>query len=297
MRKKGIVVEIASRRRIVVMTPQGEFLRVPRRESVSVGQEIDFVESPWPGVLKLSVAAVFLLAFIGSAALYGDRVFIPGGMSPAFFITLDINPSVELGVNRRQRVVAVEGLNTDGERLLNQLRMVGMEFRDAVAIIGEQAERTGYLRTGENQVIVTISTGDMRAKEGAVPQEVRMDDHYYSLQHEIETTVVETLTNAYQAHVEIWQVPAHMRDEARQAGVSPGRYVAIFVQHEYADLEGYERRLTSVSTRIERGGEYRVFEFLITQPVLQPASWSRTDSPELGFSLSSGEKGVFQIRE
>ncbi len=297
MRKKGIVVEVASRRHIVVLTPQGEFLRVPHREAVSLGQEIDFVESQTPRLLRISFAAVLLLAVIGSAALFGDRVFIPGGMNPTFFVTLDINPSVELAVNRRQRVVAAEGLNTDGERLLSKLHVVGREFKGAIEAIGQQAERVGYLRAGENQVIVTISNGDTRVGDGKSLQEVRVDEHRYSIQHEIETTVVETLTNAYQAHVEIWQVPVHIRDEARQAGVSPGRYVAIFVQHEYAEVEGYERRSTVVNARIESSGNYRVFEFLVTQPVLQPASWARTDAYEMGFPLNTGEKGVFQIRE
>mgnify|MGYP006964182038 CR=1 FL=1 len=54
----------------------------------------------------LSVAACLLLLFLGGRQFY----FIP-----TVKISIDINPSMELGVNRFDRIVSVEGYNDDGK--------------------------------------------------------------------------------------------------------------------------------------------------------------------------------------
>ena len=53
----------------------------------------------------LSVAACLLLLFLGGRQFY----FIP-----TVKISIDINPSMELGVNSFDRIVSVEGYNDDG---------------------------------------------------------------------------------------------------------------------------------------------------------------------------------------
>ena len=92
---KGIVVEVAARDHVIVMTSQGEFLRVPFSKPVCVGQEIQYTIKRPPFYFKWTVAAVLLLALVGSAGQIAD---IPGGTTPAFFVTLDINPSIELAL-------------------------------------------------------------------------------------------------------------------------------------------------------------------------------------------------------
>ena len=60
-----------------------------------------------------SVVAILFLALV-SAGLYGLNLY-PGGRLAAYYITVDINPSVELTLNKHQRVIKVEGLNDDGK--------------------------------------------------------------------------------------------------------------------------------------------------------------------------------------
>lgn len=79
---------------------------------------------------KVAVAACLLLA-----------VFGVGGFAvatPTAYVGLDVNPSVELGINRFDRVVSTEAYNADGEAALAAANVWGKTYEEAVALL--QAE-------------------------------------------------------------------------------------------------------------------------------------------------------------
>ena len=76
--------------------------------------------------------------------------------SPVKRIGLDINPSVEIRVNLLNRVIALEGLNPDGEKLAAALDVAGMDYGDAMERIMVSDELGGYLDAG-NLLSITVS--------------------------------------------------------------------------------------------------------------------------------------------
>lgn len=62
-------------------------------------------------------------------------VLIPVYFFPTVFISVDINPSLELGINRLNRVVSVKGFNEDGEILAKKLDIRFMDYQDALNLI------------------------------------------------------------------------------------------------------------------------------------------------------------------
>lgn len=66
-------------------------------------------------------------------------VLVLGGrwlyFTPATQISIDINPSLELGVNRLDRVISVEGRNEDGTALAQTLDLTNLTYTDAVETI------------------------------------------------------------------------------------------------------------------------------------------------------------------
>ena len=69
--------------------------------------------------------------------------------APVAHITIDINPSVELQINRWDKVVNVEGLNPDGEALAQSLLVRFWDYSQAVEEIlqtplVEEAAARGY---------------------------------------------------------------------------------------------------------------------------------------------------------
>ena len=79
----------------------------------------------WTAPVRIAAAAVclFLVALAGGSWLY---------LVPTAYISIDINPSLELGVNRFDRIVSVEGFNDDGARLAEQLDIKYMDYNDAL---------------------------------------------------------------------------------------------------------------------------------------------------------------------
>lgn len=273
-RGKGIVVEVASHNHVIVMTPQGEFVRMPFTKPVSVGQEVHYRKRMRPNYWKWSVAAMLLLALASSAAMVNDKLQIPGGSVPTYFVTIDINPSIELAINKEQRVIGVEGLNQDGLALVSKVKLIGRSFKEAVEIIGQQAEHDGYLRSGVNQIVVTI------AEEGNVQYElIELKEistpRSTAYQPELEQVINDTLATEYQ--VQLWKVPTNARNKARQAGVTPAAYIATHIQVDTSALDkDNEHRTNSVVATIERNGEYHYVEFQVTRPVLTPITVTGT---------------------
>lgn len=62
-------------------------------------------------------------------------VLIPVYFFPTVFISVDINPSLELGINRLNRVVSVKGFNEDGEILAKKLDIRFMDYQDSLNLI------------------------------------------------------------------------------------------------------------------------------------------------------------------
>lgn len=56
---------------------------------------------------------------------------------PVAYVSVDVNPSVELTLNRRNRVTDAEGLNQDGEAVLEHVQLEGKDYLEAVELLIE----------------------------------------------------------------------------------------------------------------------------------------------------------------
>lgn len=72
-------------------------------------------------------------------------VFLIGGawicLSPTAQISIDINSSVELGINRFDKVVSVKGRNEDGSRLVERLDVWFVDYEEAVEQVMKEIGR------------------------------------------------------------------------------------------------------------------------------------------------------------
>ena len=87
----------------------------------------------------LAAACLLLVLCLGGSYLY---------FTPTAFISVDINPSLELGVNRFGRVVSVEGYNEDGQALADTLDVKYLSYRDALEQILDSQSMAAYLQDG-----------------------------------------------------------------------------------------------------------------------------------------------------
>lgn len=76
-------------------------------------------------------------------------------------IGIDVNPSVELSINRRERVLKAEALNEDGNQILSDMDLKGVDLNVAVnAVVGSMVTH-GYLDDPDNAILVTVSNDSM----------------------------------------------------------------------------------------------------------------------------------------
>jgi hypothetical protein len=200
---------------VVVLTQDGQFSRLPRCGQVQIGEEYAYGASssrPW-----LAVAAVLLLALAS--------VFLPltNPPVPAAYVTVDINPSLELTVSTSGKVMAVQALNADGEHFLQGLSLKKLPLDAALRKIFLNAEKLHYL-DGESLVLITSTS----INEGAP---------------DVSETIVMAAANylpssASPVAVTVVTGTRELREEAQQLGLSIGKYaVYLEAQHEGLPLE------------------------------------------------------------
>lgn len=142
-------------------------------------------------------------------------VFLIGGsylfFTPTAFISVDVNPSLELGINRFDRVVSVTGYNEDGRTLADSLQVKYMDYSAALESLLSNQELKAYL-TEDTEVVLTVA-GDSDTQSSEILENVET----FSSQHH--------------------NVSCHSSDteeihHAHEAGLSFGKYQAWEILHE-----------------------------------------------------------------
>ena len=98
---------------------------------VEVGSEYSY-RGTFPRA-QMAAAAVLLLVLAS--------VFLPLSQQPvaAAYVTLDINPSVELTVSSSRKVISVQALNEDGAEVLEGLKLKGAHLEKAIKLFMQAA--------------------------------------------------------------------------------------------------------------------------------------------------------------
>ena len=119
---------------------------------------------PW--TKALAAAACMLALFLGG---YGTRMFL----EPVSVISIDINPSIELGINAFDRVVTTQAFNPEGEQLLQSLDLRFQKWEKAVDAVMD-SDTVRQLMDREETLTFT-AVGQDEAESEALCRKVR--DH------------------------------------------------------------------------------------------------------------------------
>ena len=93
-------------------------------------------------------------------------------------LRIQINPDVEMTVSRTDRVLDLEGLNADGEDLIEGYDYRGKDRETAAGELVERAIDMGYLSDGDTiSITVSSSDADWQAREEAQVQ-AQLEERY-----------------------------------------------------------------------------------------------------------------------
>lgn len=106
--------------------------------------------------VRAHFAHAYAMAVIGLLCLAG----IGGGFAyslPVTYISIDVNPSIELSVNRFGRVVSAEAYNDDGDGVIEQVPLRNISYMQAVNRLINDDKYNRYLEQDGVLVFTVIS--------------------------------------------------------------------------------------------------------------------------------------------
>ncbi|WP_067923308.1 anti-sigma factor domain-containing protein [Alicyclobacillus shizuokensis] len=295
---RGVVLGI-TRRHAIVLTRDGEFCRIPRRSGMSVGGEVSWEmhrHARNRGWQKAAVAVCTAVVFAG-IGLLGAGQFWPSGRAYAY-VSLDINPSVSLTVDRHTRVLRASPLNASGRSLLEHVHVDGDALGQAIAQL-VTATVTGQMMSSGDTILVSAApadsshaVGDMASRAAAAvksaisgnPSARRLHPRVYSLD----------LSHS------VWKTAA-------AAKLSPGKLAAYLAAHKegepvsLSDLSGdtLARVLTTAQTSksllntLENGDDAAIASLIRSLPASSaPTSAVPSRASESGTAARSGSGGA-----
>lgn len=124
--------------------------------------------------------------------------------APVSYLSIDINPSVQLGLNRLDRVVTATGYNAEGKQLLSSLSLFFLPYEDAMEQILSAEQTEAYLA---NDLPVTITVEGNTAEK--------------------EEEILETASHCAESHtanVSCHHAASGLSQQADEAGLSLGKY-------------------------------------------------------------------------
>ncbi|MFA4885470.1 MAG: anti-sigma factor domain-containing protein [Desulfotomaculaceae bacterium] len=212
MEERGIVAKIKGKSCIVI-TPDGEFKKVPLPGSglTGIGQEITFRKKRGvPYLRHFMVAASMLLVFI-----FAGRFYLGQAPEASAYMTIDINPSIELAVASDGKVISGSGLNSDGRIIISKIKVKGCALPEAVELIIKQAMADHFLSSEQDNVVlatITFDNGEAAA--------IDLESVYGAIRESMDT-------GGLDAEVIIKPVQPEVRQEAIKSGVSTGRFLLL----------------------------------------------------------------------
>lgn len=134
--------------RIDLSTPQDA---VPRQEA-KLPSDIAAFHRRMRGIVLATAACLCVMVMGGGAFHYQYQ-----NRKIESVIGIDVNPSVELSINRKDKVLRAQALNEDAREVMEGMDLEGVDLNVAVnAVIGSMVTH-GYLDDLDNAILVTVS--------------------------------------------------------------------------------------------------------------------------------------------
>ncbi len=221
--KRGMIMKV-SRRKAVILTKDGSFerVRLKKGEKPEVGQEYicppevcDALFQPKKGLIpSFSLSLVAIIVFVLFA---GGMPFEQNKASAAAYVSFDINPSVEVVVDKEMNIIKVRTLNEDAQNLLDD----STDYENSSLLLFSDSlfktlEEYGYFDTYED-LLITSS----------------LDDDYVSpeIRERLQNSIEKLKSNKYIKNagviLSVLETTEATRNDARKNGLSMGKFLVF----------------------------------------------------------------------
>ena len=161
----------------------------------------------------LAAAACLALVLVGGG---GGYYYYSANNAVASLVSLDVNPSTQLEVNKNEKVLSATPMNDDGAEILDGMDLKGTQADVAMyAIIGSLLEH-GYVDELANSILITVEDDDQARGE--------------KLQQELTAQADAALANAQvngAVLAQTLQNSEELSQKAQEYGISTGKAALI----------------------------------------------------------------------
>ncbi|MCM3767439.1 anti-sigma factor domain-containing protein [Neobacillus niacini] len=213
--RKGIIMDM-DEGLLTVLTPDGEFLHATRLDRpYAIGEEISF----FPIERTIQSKKPFLFFGLKSVlALSAALLVVFGSLFPMYqsnhayaYMSIDVNPSIELGINKKMQVVELTGFNKEGKEIIAHLN--NWKKQDVAKItktIINEMEKEGYLKVKKQLVLSTVRTEEAEKQ----------------IEKQLEANIKEIKAAATEQQLELTVVSGTEQDlqKAHELGLTTGKY-------------------------------------------------------------------------
>jgi hypothetical protein len=227
---KAVVVDIKDEY-AAVLSDDGSIVKV-KNKRYSKGQVIEMKTKKVHFTKKLALG-------VASAAvlILGSSVGAWAYTTPYFYVSLDVNPSIEYTLNRFDRVIDIKAVNDDGQVILDKIDIKDLNnqsIEDAITDTVKQISQDGYfdgdltnavtgsaIQIGDDTkpvvkidggIVITVANGNTEISDELVKE----------IRESVEDFVDENVKSE-DVEVEVSSVGYERVQKARELGVTPGK--------------------------------------------------------------------------
>ncbi|EFM11662.1 conserved hypothetical protein [Paenibacillus curdlanolyticus YK9] len=244
MSSRGIVME-KSEKHYIILTPDGQFQKITRvpGSSFDIGDEVT-------GSRRRRRPRRVIGAWIAGAVallLLFPMFMVPTSQAAPVvaYVSLDVNPSVEMGIDDEEQVRELRGLNEQGSSIIVNMKYKGLNAAVVAAEIVERASQTkaeiNISSKDDRDIVITSVMLDGKAKDPERFEAELESDIHKAVTDKLHAGELGTPANDSKPGndgITMLSAPEEVREEAEKNGVSAGKMaVYLLVKSENPDVQ------------------------------------------------------------
>lgn len=217
MKETGMVMEV-DRQWAVVFTSTGEFKKVRYYGTApEIGTELTLAELNQRKAAKVKwknfgVVAAVLLIMMMTPFISGIFSTTSTPTQTVAYVSVDINPSIHMAIDKDNRVLQAKAINSDGESILKQVQIHNKTVEDAVSLITEEAIVEGFItKEKANSVVVAIAPVEKDMKVAVLEQSL------------VASAKSVLSVKDLASEVQVFQTDQSLKEQAEKNGLSMGK--------------------------------------------------------------------------
>ena len=199
---KAVVVSIKGNH-VALLRSDGQIIKM-RNHNYALGDEINDSTFRMKKLKLASVAAALFITFASTTTW--------AYVTPYYYVSVDVNPSITMSVNRFDRVIQVDTKDDDLLNLNETLKLKNQNINTAMSDLVDHIEARGYIGS-ESEVVIAVASKDTTKS--------------VALAEKLEKQTAERFDVTLNVHVTSDAMGVEMVDEARKIDITPGRYNVI----------------------------------------------------------------------